>query len=198
MKSNTLKFALCAIVMGSVFGLSLAPASADDLISQKGEDQVLHLGPITVTGTPMVLKVLQMIKIGLDEPLSTDPRMANVVVCRMHDETGSHFHQTLICATNKAWSGVRESTQTGMLNARANATNTAGGDNSAPGTTACASSACYGQAFMALNEALSALPGGYLHTSVDGSALHKALKDIPYPTLPGKPVTPAPGATSGN
>lgn len=196
MNTDSLKFALCAIAIGSVFCLNLAPASADDLITNKGEDQVLHLGPITVTGTPMVLKVLQMIKIGLDEPLSTDPRMANVVVCRMHDETGSHFTQTLICATNKAWAGVRESTQTGMLNARANATNTAGGDGNA-GTTACVSSTCYGQAFMALNEALSALPGGYLHTSVDGSALRKALKDIPYPTLPGKPVTPAPAASSG-
>lgn len=196
METDSLKFALCALAIGSVFCLSIPPASADDLITQQGDDQVLHLGPITVTGTPMVLKMLQMIKIGLDEPLSTDPRMANVVVCRMHDETGSHFTQTLICATNKAWTGVRESTQTGMLNARANATNTAGGDGNA-GTTACASSACYGQAFMALNEALSALPGGYLHTSVDGSALRKALKDIPYPTLPGKPVTPAPTATTG-
>ncbi|MDE1888122.1 MAG: hypothetical protein KGI32_08300 [Gammaproteobacteria bacterium] len=195
MKTDSLKIALCALAIGSVFCLSIPPASADDLITQQGDAQVLHLGPITVTGTPMVLKVLQMIKIGLDEPLSTDPRMANVVVCRMHDETGSHFTQTLICATNRAWSGVRESTQTGMLNARANATNTAGGDGNA-GTTTCVSSACYGQTFMALNEALSALPGGYLHTSVDGGALRKALKDIPYPMLPGNPVTSAPAAAT--
>ncbi|MDE1984841.1 MAG: hypothetical protein KGL98_11665 [Gammaproteobacteria bacterium] len=194
MKADNLKFVLCAIAIGSVFCLNVPPASADDLITQQGEDQVLHLGPITVTGTPMVLKVLQMIKIGLDEPLATDPRMANVVVCRMHDETGSHFHQTLICATNKAWTGVRESTQTGMLNARANETN-AGGANG-PGTTSCVSNGCYGQAFMALNEALAALPGGYLHTSVDGSALRSALKDIPYPKIPGKPATPAPEATT--
>ncbi|MGH8293682.1 MAG: hypothetical protein ACRESA_09470 [Gammaproteobacteria bacterium] len=182
------------LLLGSTLCLCAPAASADNLITGQAQNQVLNLGPITVTGEPMVLKVLQMIKIGLDEPLSTDPRMANVVVCRMHDETGSHFTQTLICATNKAWTGVRESTQTGMLNARANATNTAGPD--AAGTTACTSSACYGQAFMALNEALAALPGGYLHTSVDGVALRKALKDIPYPTLPGKPVTPAPAAST--
>ena len=196
MKAASMKIVLSALAIGGVLCLNISPASADNLITQKGEEQILNLGPITVTGTPMVLKVLQMIKIGLDEPFSTDPRMANVVVCRMHDETGSHFTQTLICATNKSWLGIRASTQVGMLNARANAVNTAGGDSGEPGVTACTSSACYGQTFTALNDALTALPGGYLHTSVDGVALRKALKDIPYPMLPGKPVTPAPDAST--
>lgn len=186
-------FLATAIFFSCALGTAFAPgASAGNLISGEGPDQVLALGPITVTGTPMVLKVLQMIKIGLDEPFSTDPRMANVVVCRMHDETGSHFTQTLICATNKAWFGIRSATQTGMLNTRANETNAGGADD--PGTTSCASNGCYGQAFMALNEALAALPGGYLHTSVDGSALRSVLKDIPYPKIPGKSANPAPDA----
>lgn len=188
-------FLATAILLSGALGTTFAPgAAADNLISGEGPDQVLALGPITVTGTPMVLKVLQMIKIGLDEPFSTDPRMANVVVCRMHDETGSHFTQTLICATNKAWFGMRRATQMGMLNARANETNTNGAEGA--GSTSCASNGCYAQAFMALNEALAALPGGYLHTSVDGSALRSALKDIPYPKIPGKPATPAPEATT--
>ncbi|HKT32923.1 MAG TPA: hypothetical protein VJS89_10630 [Gammaproteobacteria bacterium] len=188
-------FLATAIFLSCALSTTFGPAaSADNLITGQGQTQVLNLGPITVTGTPMVLKVLQMIKIGLDEPLSTDPRMANVVVCRMHDETGSHFTQTLICATNKAWFGIRRATQTGMLNARANETNTAGSEGA--GTTSCVSNGCYGQAFMALNEALAALPGGYLHTSVDGSALRKVLKDIPYPMILGKPATHAPAATT--
>lgn len=183
---------LCVLIFGSTLCLCAPAATAGNLITGQGRQQVLNLGPITVTGTPMVLKVLQMIKIGLREPQSTDPRMANVVVCRMHDETGSHFTQTLICATNKVWYDIRSATQVGMLNARANATNTNGAGDA--GSTSCTSNACYGQVFMALNEAIAGLPGGYLHTSVDGAALRKALEHIPYPKLPGKPVNSAPAA----
>ena len=194
MKTAIPQFSLCALILGSALCICAPVGSADNLIAGQGQNQVLNLGPITVTGEPMVLKVLQMIKIGLDEPLSTDPRMANVVVCRMHDETGSHFTQTLICATNKAWYGIRNAAQRNMLNARANATNT--GPSGGAGTTSCESAACYSVVFDALNEALSGLPGGYLHTSVDGSALRKALDHIPYPTLPGKSATAASAATA--
>lgn len=196
MKTVSHQLPLCVLVLTSAVCLCTPAASADNLINGQGQSQVLNLGPITVTGSPMVLKVLQMIKIGLQEPLSTDPRMANVVVCRMHDETGSHFTQTLICATNKAWYGIRSTTQRSMLSAHASETNTGG--SGAPGITKCDSSACYGVMFDAFNEALAGLPGSYLHTSVDGGALRKALAGIPYPTLPGKPATPAPHAATQN
>lgn len=75
-------------------GLCLPAARAAD------QPVTMHLGRVTVRGEKPILKALQLIKLGLREPLSDNPKLANVVVCRMHNELGSHAVQELSCGTN--------------------------------------------------------------------------------------------------
>jgi hypothetical protein len=155
-----------------------SPVLADKIVRGQGQNQTLELGQIQVTGRPMVLKVLQIIKQGLEEPLSTDASKANVVVCRVNDETGSHIKQTLLCATNKAWLSERSTMQANLQSAQSQV---APGSDSFMGVTTCASGLCNSVQFDPLNDALSALPGGFLKTSVDGVELRRLLKNISTP-----------------
>jgi hypothetical protein len=179
-----------SMILGCMLLIASSATGADNLVTGKGNDQVLSLGKIEVHGKPMVLLVLQMIKQGLKVPYSTDPKMADVVVCRLNDEAGSHLNQTLICATNRAWSGVRSTMQTAMLSAQPQGM--PGGDRGA-GDTSCSSSQCYSEVFHAFNDALSSLPGGYLHASVDGAQFRSLLRKIPLPVRTKAP-TPVPPA----
>jgi hypothetical protein len=159
-------------------------AAAQNIVTGKNAGKTLQLGKIEVKGEPMVLKVLQMIKQGLMEPYSNDPKLANVVVCRMNLEAGSHISSTLVCATNRVWSEGRDVMHLAGTNAIANET---GG--------ICTTEACENvetaQIFAPLNDALNSLPGHYLHASVNRPALQSLLQNIPVHVA----STPAPFKT---
>jgi len=166
---------LLLVLITQLAGTSLlfAPdATAQNIVTGKHANKTLQLGKIEVKGEPMVLKVLQMIKQGLMEPYSNDPKLANVVVCRMNLEAGSHISSTLVCATNRVWAEGRDAMHVAGTSAQANET---GG--------ICETQACvnmeYTQIFQPLNDALDSLPGHYLHASVNRPALQSLLQHIP-------------------
>jgi len=143
----------------------------------------MYLGTIQVHGEKNIVKTLQAIKIGLQLPYSNDPKLANVVVCRIEDQAGSHIKKWLICGTNRTLAQQRAALHTAMVTTVPAA--------SQSGST-CTSTACYEQVIAVLNETLNSLPGNYLHTSVNGPALHALLEKIPYP----QGYTPAPTSTT--
>ncbi|MGH8398068.1 MAG: hypothetical protein ACRETA_07460 [Gammaproteobacteria bacterium] len=173
------------LLLAGLSWLLFAPASAQNIVTGENKIETMQLGKIDVTGQAMILKVLQIIKQGLQEPYSDDPKLANVVVCRLNHETGSHITSTLICATNRIHSEGHDALQLAGETGRARNTQ---GVCDAMGS-ACASTQD-NQIFDALNESLDALPGHYLHASVNTTVLHALLRDIPVHV----PKTPAPTA----
>lgn len=186
--------ALACIILIITLGLPLAfaansdPAPSDTTPQSAQDDNaVIYLGNIQVRGEKNIVKTLQAIKIGLQMPYSTDPKLANVVVCRIEDQAGSHVRQWLICGTNRMLAKQREALHTAMV-----ASVPAGsqlGSN-------CVSEGCYENVFSVLNETMNSLPGNTLHTSVNGPALHKLLEMVPYPQgyIPAPSSTTAPAA----
>lgn len=162
--------------------------SATDQMSAH-DNTYIQLGKVKVIGQKQIIATLQAIKVGLDMPYSSDPKLANVVVCRLVDEAGSHIKQWLICGTNRILGQQRDAIHLAM-----DAAVTAG---SSTGSANCTSGACYTRVFAVLNATLNSQPAGYLHTLVNGSALHALLEKIPYPT-PAPPATSAPAAGSRN
>lgn len=140
------------------------------------EDVTMHLGKITVSGEQKIIATLQAIKVALHQPESSDPKLANVVICRLHNEIGSHERQILTCGTNASLAARRDATQTAMRQALSNPTG--------PGT---ADSARY-----ELNEVLTSQPGNILHAPVNGPAFRALLEKIPLPASPDQ----APHATT--
>lgn len=167
-KFGGLLVSLAAILLVS---FTTSVCASDLLTKEKGQD-VLRLGKIEVEGTPTVLRVLQIIKQGLHEPYSNDPKLANVVVCRLNEQAGSHIHQTLICATNRAFSTGRDALHTASASSHASQSN-------ATCTTTTCLTVTDEQTFSVLNETLNSLPGQYLETSVDGAEFRKLLDMIP-------------------
>lgn len=161
---------------------SSALARMDGPAASTDEAAVLHLGVVEVQGHENITRTLQAIKVALTRPYSNDPKLANVMVCRLEDEAGSHIRQELVCGTNRTLSLRRASLQSNM--AAATAENTRGG----PGGVGCYDSVCYSAVFDQLNETIQGLPGRYLDQTVNGPALHKALQGVPMPT----PDQPAP------
>lgn len=133
----------------------------------KHNDIVMHLGKIEVRGQKHVLKTLQAIKVGLRQPYSTSPRLANVVVCRLQDKAGSHIMQWLICGTNRILSANRDAMHTMMISAGSDtdANNSMGVSTVSPTFT----------------ETLNSQRGHYLKTLVNGPGLRSLLEKIPYP-----------------
>lgn len=177
------------IIFIVTLGLPLAvvansdPAPGDTTPQAAQDDNAtMYLGKIEVKGEKNIVKTLQAIKLGLQMPYSSDPKLADVVVCRIEDQAGSHVKQWLICATNRDAAKRRDAIHTSMITATAQ--NSYG--------VSCSSSACYEAVFAALNETLNSQPGHTIHTSVNGPALHKLLEKIPYP----QGYTPAPTSTT--
>lgn len=84
-----------------------APGGATPQTAQD-DNAVMYLGKIQVRGEKNIVKTLQAIKVGLEMPYSNDPKLANVVVCRLEDQAGSHVKQWLICGTNRTLAQQRE------------------------------------------------------------------------------------------
>ncbi|HVA54281.1 MAG TPA: hypothetical protein VNI53_00555 [Gammaproteobacteria bacterium] len=186
---NCIKALVCIFLIATQ-GLPLAvvansdPAPGDATPQTAQDDNaIMYLGKIEVKGEKNIVKTLQAIKIGLQMPYSTDPKLADVVVCRIENQTGSHVKQWLICGTNRTLAQQRSAMNTAMITAVAGESQFG---------SSCTSSGCYEQVFAVLNETLNSLPGNYLHTSVNGPALHGLLEKIPYP----QGYSPAPTSTT--
>lgn len=153
--------------------------------SSTDNQPVIYLGKIAVHGERNIVRVLQAIKISLQQPYSSDPRLKNVVVCRLENTGASHFNQTLSCAPNWVWAKRRAATQTAMVGI---------GD---PGdNVSCTTPACYNQLSQALGDAMSAAPDQTLHAQVNGPGFRGLLHKIPYPEWYMKSATPAPAAAT--
>jgi hypothetical protein len=184
-----------------------APAGADDLLQGKLNDTgkqdpylVIYLGKVAVGGKKEVYETLQSIKVALEQPLSNDPKLADVMVCRLSDDIGSHAKQLLVCATNRTLNQNREVLQTAMDSTLADTDPPAGGDSSKGSSTACISGSCYENTVNLLNETINNQPHHYLKQQVNGASLRGLLNTIPYPKqeAPAASTVVAPPAVTGH
>lgn len=149
-------------------------------------NMVMYLGNIPVQGQQNITRTLQAIKVALTLPYSNDPKMANVMVCRLEDHAGSHVKQELICGTNRLLSQQRAALQTSVTVAAA--------QNS--GGATCVSARCYEAVSEALNTVIAQTSGHYLHTTVDGAALRGLLQQLQPPEYEMPVQIAAPAAAS--
>lgn len=185
-----------SVIIG--FGILCALPSAlwadDGTPGAKQDDaEVMYLGNVEVHGQTMITKTLQAIKAGLDMPLSTDPKLADVVVCRLEKKVGSHITETLICGTNRNLARQRYNLQTAFDLAAAHS-----GSLQDPSAFAdlCSSGGCYSDAFGAFNSFIDGMPRHFLYTTVDGTAFRKLLKQVPMPAAQSSTVEKAPDPTT--
>ncbi|MGH8292987.1 MAG: hypothetical protein ACRESA_05885, partial [Gammaproteobacteria bacterium] len=69
------------------------PQESNAAQAAQNNNIVLHLGKIKVKGQKQIIKTLQAIKVALNQPESSDPKLQNVVVCRLTNDIGSHANQ---------------------------------------------------------------------------------------------------------
>jgi hypothetical protein len=181
--------------------LARADALLDQTLSKPGKSDApptIYLGTVAVGGKTEILEALQDIKVALDQPFSNDPKLADVVVCRLSDDIGTHAKQLLICATNRELAKNKELLQTLMSASLADADAPSGGDNVKGSSTACASGSCYETTVSILNQSIESNRRHYLKQQVNGPSLHALLQSIPYPQAvqpapaPGTVTAPAP------
>lgn len=176
------------------FGILCAlPAMArmdGSLTGNQDKNMVIYLGNVQVQGQVKITQTLQAIKVALTMPYSNDPKLADMMVCRLEDKAGSHVQKVLICGTNRLLAKQRAGLQTAFSVAAAQ---NSGGAN-------CVSAGCYQAVFDALNDVIDRTPGHYLKTTVDGSALTHLLQQVSMPAPEETTVEQAPAATptSGN
>lgn len=177
----------------AILGLACASPAPAQLRMDGPQDQgpVMHLGEVEVHGQENITRTLQAIKVALTMPYSNDPKLADVMVCRLEDAADSHVKKELTCGTNRTLAQQRGALQSNITTAAAQNT------TSGPKGTGCFDSSCYEQVFAQLSETLATLPGHYLKTSVNGSALRTALQSVPMPTPAQAPVAAPAAATYG-
>jgi len=172
---NTIRSMQLTGILGLLL-LAAAPAMANmdgGTPSAEDNNMVIYLGNVEVRGQEKITRTLQAIKVALTMPYSNDPKLANVMVCRLEDKAGSHVQQELICGSNRILAGQRAALQSTFTVAAA--------QNSGPGSTSCTTGTCYQAVFDALNETMESMPGHYLHTTVNGTAFRGLLQQIPMP-----------------
>lgn len=185
-------------------GLAWADDLVNDKVHQGSNDQnsVIYLGVVAVGGKVNVLEALEDIKLALDQPLSDDPKLKDVVVCRITDDIGTHARQLLICGTNETLRKNRELLQTGMSNALSDIDPNKGGDGSGGSSTGCASGSCFQATASILNQSIDAQRHHYLRQQVNGASLHALLAKLPYPkqarAVPAAATVPAPAAITAH
>lgn len=133
----------------------------------QSDNSAIHLGKVTVRGQQKIIATLQAIKVALNQPESSDPKLANIVVCRLTNQIGSHEQQILICATNASLAARRDAIQSAMRAALSNPGPAGGTPDSAA---------------FELNQVLTNQPGNILQAPVNGPAFRALLAKIPLPT----------------
>lgn len=203
MKSIALpSLALAALLAAPALALADDPLMSDKMNGSSNEPATIYLGDIAVGGQKEIFEALQDIKLALDQPLSTDPKLAKVVVCRISDDIGSHAKQLLICGTNEVLNKNVEMLQTVMSSSLGNHDTPGGGDSPKGGNTACDSVYCYEDSLSILNQSLANTRHHYMKQQVNGASLHALLAKIPYPKqvqpIPASTTVPAPAAITSH
>ncbi|MGH8279627.1 MAG: hypothetical protein ACRETQ_08715 [Gammaproteobacteria bacterium] len=142
-------------------------AAAPALVTGQGQNEVMQLGGIEVSGDTSIATVLGTIKSALQEPYSSSSQAAEVVVCRLNAESNDPSHELLTCATNHVWSTSQGSLRAIMSGAEV------------PAAPACPAGSGQAGAPTPLNGVLDELPGDYLQASVDNQQLHELLGTVP-------------------
>ncbi|HEX2667114.1 MAG TPA: hypothetical protein VHP13_01965 [Gammaproteobacteria bacterium] len=180
--------------------LPCLPAQADPAPADYG-NSVLYLGKIGVTGHEAILSALQEIKLALQQPLSNDPRLADVMVCRLTDDIGTHAKQLLICGTNKVLNENRTLLQASLSTFLGHANPPAGGDGAGGSSSACNSGACFEQGLGILNQSINNQSKRYIKQQVNGAALRALLAKVAYPestVVPAAATMPVPAAATAH
>ncbi len=199
-----LRAPLLAILCLALPGLALADDLMNDKVQGNGDKGpgTIYLGSVAVGGQRNVYEALQDIKVALEQPLSDDPKLANVVVCRITDDIGSHTKQLLVCGTNKVLTQDKEILQTVMSSSLADQNASLGGDKHGGSPTGCLSAACYENSISILNESLDVQHRHYFKQQVNAASLHALLTTIPYPkqvqAVPASSTVPAPAVVTSH
>lgn len=136
------------------------------LLTGQGSTEALQLGPLKITGQPMIKDVLQIVKSGLQRTYSGDPQLADAMVCRLNAESDNPSDQLLTCAPNRVWLTAQGSLRAIMAGAEPRS------------AIACCVSGCEPPGVVQFSSAIDTLPGHYLQTSVDSTQLHKLLSTL--------------------
>lgn len=171
MRINRSSYVLAIIGLGALCALPAMARMDGSPAATEDKNMVIYLGNVEVRGQENITKTLQAIKVALDMPYSNDPKLADMMVCRLEEKAGSHVQQILVCGTNRILSKQRAALQMHMT--AAVLINSHGGP--------CVSIECYTGVFDELNASIDKMPGHYLKTTVDGTALHGLLQQVPYP-----------------
>lgn len=172
--------ALAALLSAALPQAAAAGTGAGDaLVDSVGEHMVIYLGSIAIDGQRQIFQTLQDIKVALEQPFSSDPRLADVMVCRLADELGSHAKQVLICGTNRTLAQNRELVRT-VIAASISTGNGCGPDG------------CGMPLVGVLDQSVNSLPHLYLMQQVNGPSLQALLASIPYPSIGSGSAKPAP------
>ena len=179
------------------------PMMSDKMHDRSDNQATIYLGDIAVGGQREIYEAMQDIKLALQQPLSNDPKLADVVVCRIADDIGSHAKQLLICATNRVLNQNKEILEAAMSSTLGDADAATGsGDSSKGSPTGCMSANCYAENLGILNISLQNMRHHYMKQQVNGAALHALLSKIPYPSqpqpAPAAGTAPAPAAVTNH
>jgi hypothetical protein len=155
-------------------GLAWADALMDAKVHQNADSQsTIYLGTVAVGGQANILEALEDIKLALEQPLSNDPELADVVVCRITDDIGTHAIDA-----------------------------PSGGDNPKGSSSACATGSCFEDTASILNQSVNNQRKHYLKQQVNGASLHALLAALPYPkqvrAVPASVTVPAPAAVTAH
>lgn len=111
----TLCFGACLALTGAALAddTPAAPAAQAEVQQQDDWNKVMDLGKVDVNASKeeqakRIAAGLKVIKHALKANLTNDPADANVVVCRMNYDTGSHLTAHLMCATNRTMMVFRD------------------------------------------------------------------------------------------
>lgn len=117
---SAFSIALCLATPALADDTPAAPAAQTQAQQQDDWNKVMDLGKVDVHASKdeqaqRIVAGLKVIKHALKANFTNDPADANVVVCRMNYDTGSHLMAHLMCATNRTFMVYRDQLHTGVL-----------------------------------------------------------------------------------
>lgn len=115
----------CALVANadrSPSSTPLVPMTHSQSKPANGKSHPANLGKVNVTAMRQLVKTLQVVKVALNAPYSSDSSKANVVVCRIRNGHGylnvqERMGAVLECGTNSWFTWAREACHIGGLGA---------------------------------------------------------------------------------
>jgi hypothetical protein len=195
MLKNIPAYPLFGMILAVLLCLPAALAADTAAAVQLDDNAVIQLGKIAVTGRKSILVTLQAIKISLRQPYSTDPKLADVVVCRIDDMAGSNTKKWLTCGTNRNLAKNLNALH-GTMQSVTTTNQPSGGDGHGGSSMGCTSSDCYSQIADVINTVVENQPGKYLHVPVNGAAFHALLDRLPELAPDATTTAPAQVVTS--